>query len=45
MTRLLVAVKRVIDYNAKIRVKAGAVDLKNVKVGCGTAALYHPGAD
>lgn len=32
MTRLLVAVKRVIDYNAKVRVKGGAVDLSNVKM-------------
>lgn len=43
MTRkLLVAIKRVIDYNAKVRVKAGAIDLSNVKVRllpAGTLAL------
>lgn len=29
--RVLVAVKRVVDYNAKIRVVGGAVDTSNVK--------------
>lgn len=41
MTRkkLLVAIKRVIDYNAKVRVKSGAVDLSNVKARCSQSVL------